>query len=97
MMKAEDINYDVIPPHCQAGMRAWIEDGHMPGSFLRAVITNDFRGAVTLADEINSLCLRSYAIFLYQEAPHGSYGSTQAMAAWAESGGLKGARKAANA
>lgn len=84
------INYDKLPVHCRAGMRRYIEDGCLPGSFLRAVICNDLVGAFVRADDGNTLYMRAYTQFLQHEAPHGAWGSLKNMEAWNQRGGLNG-------
>ena len=38
---------------------------HKPGSFVQAIVNNDFIGAVLKADRINSKCLELYAVLMY--------------------------------
>ncbi len=90
MPKSKEINYQILPEHCQGGMRRYIEDGAMPGAFLQAVICNNLVEAYGQADDINTLLMRSYAMFLYNEAPTYSWGSKEIMESWHEKGGIKG-------
>ena len=77
-------NYEMLPEHCRAGMKRYIENGVIPGSFLQAVICNDLVGAFSLADSINSERLKDYAHFLYNEIPSPAWRSKEKMKAWAE-------------
>ena len=80
-------NYDILPEHCRNGMRMYIEQGIIPGSFLKAVICNDFVKSFQYADDTNVKRLHDYAKFLYWEAPAGSWGSEKRMYNWAKNKG----------
>lgn len=79
-----------LPTHMREGMIQYIEDGVRQGSFLMAVLCNDLMTAAVKADMVNSYCLRNYAIYLYNFAPQGCFGSTEAVDTWVASGGLRG-------
>ena len=90
---AKEIDYTILPEHCRDGMRRYIENGIIPGSFLQAVICNDLVEAYGQADTINTMFMRNYARFLYNEAPKmpiSSWGSKEIMITWHEKGGLNG-------
>ena len=58
--------------HLSTGIKKLIDvyrGEESPGHFLSAVIRNDFRGAVTLADNTNIKALRLYALFIYNYIP----------------------------
>lgn len=84
------INYELLPEHMREGMRRYIEHGILPGSFLRAVLTNDLMEACGQADDINLARLADYARFLYNYAPRGAYGSKENVAEWIKHRGLAG-------
>jgi hypothetical protein len=84
------IDYTRLPYHMRDGMQLYIEEGIVPGSFLRAVLSNDLMGALGKADDINQAILPVYGRFLYNDAPCGCYGSPETVAAWCNSGGLNG-------
>lgn len=84
------VDYSQLPEHMQAGMQLYIERGIAPGSFQRAVLSNDFMEAFNRADDVNTAAMRDYASFLNNEAPGGCYGSPQHVADWIKSGGLAG-------
>lgn len=85
-------DYDPIPDHLREGLRQYIQHGHVPGSFLEAVITNDLFAAVGHADELSLLFLVLLVKWFYNDAPGGCCGSKDIMAAWSAHGGLEGRR-----
>ena len=82
--------YDLLPSHMREGMRLWMERGICTGGFLSAVLRNDLMGAMEQADIENLHALPQYGRFLYNYAPHGSFGSRENFAAWRKRGGLSG-------
>lgn len=86
----ETINYSLLPDHMQDGMRRYIENGIPPGSFQRAVLSNDLMEAFRRADDVNAYAMRAYAMFLHNEAPGGCYGSPEHVKDWIAQGGMKG-------
>lgn len=72
-----------IPDYMMDGLRAYIEHGIEPGSFLSAVISNDLREAISCADDTNIRNLPAYVAYLYNEAPSPCWGSAEKMQAWA--------------
>lgn len=84
------MNYDLLPENLRPGMKRYIEGGVKPGSFLQAVICNDFARAVTSADEDSLAATRNIALFLINEAPSLCHGSALRMHDWIERGGLNG-------
>ena len=63
-----------IPAYMHEGITAFYEDGRPPGDFLSAVINNDLKGAVTLADDRNVHLLKNYVLWFYNWAPGGTWG-----------------------
>lgn len=84
------INYSMLPAHMQEAMQLWIERGIDGGSFMTSVLCNDLMGAIGRADGTNINRLKDYAMFLYNEAPPGCYGSPEKVSAWAKRGGTLG-------
>ena len=84
-VNGEPVDYSGLPEHMQDGMRRYIENGLEPGSFLAAVLCNDFIGAVGKADHINEARLKDYTIWLYNCAPPACFGSKQNYLAWIKS------------
>jgi len=85
-----DIDYGRLPAHMQDGMRRYIERGIPPGSFQRAVLSNDFMEAFKRADHVNTAAMVEYARFLHNQAPRGCFGSPQHVSDWIAHGGLLG-------
>ncbi len=63
-------------------MRAYMEKGHPPGSFLTALLSNDLMEACRRADDANRLSLGLWAAWLYNEAPAVSFGSPTRVNNW---------------
>lgn len=73
-----------IPERMMEGIQRYINDGALPGSFLSAVISNDFREACCRADDENMRNLPAYAAYFHNEAPSECFGSKEKMYAWRE-------------
>ena len=71
-----------IPGRMAGAIHRWIDLGIIPESFLQAVLENDLKRAVTLADEENLANLPAYIGYFYNEAPSGCSGSLKAVAHW---------------
>ncbi len=84
------IDYSALPQYMQSGTRLWIEEGQIPGDFLQAIITNDLKGAVLLADETNKKMIVEWVQWFVWKAPSGSQGSKLHMKEWHRQGGLNG-------
>lgn len=85
-----EINYSRLPAHMQDGMRLYIENGIPPGSFQTAVLSNDLMGAFRRADDVNRMAILDYAMFLFNEAPCGCFGSPEHVKDWIAKRGLNG-------
>ena len=75
-------NYNKLPEHLQDSMERYIEDGIRSGGFLTAVLSNDLKGAVNVADSGNIKLLPDIVTWLYNEAPQGCWGSTENVQDW---------------
>jgi len=64
------------------GLQLYIERGIQPGSFLQAVLANDFTKAATRADSANCELLREWALFLLNELPPECWGSWETVLNW---------------
>lgn len=88
------MNFDRFPnlanPAMAGGMKRYLTDGKLPGGFLQAVLRNQLREAFERADDTNAHLIRDYVVWLYNEAPAGSWGASEFVDAWAEMGGLNG-------
>lgn len=82
--------YHLIPAHMHQAIRDYVLHGYQPGSFLTALLSNDFMEAAARADEDNARCLKGWAQFFYNYVPNGCYRSPEAVAAWIAGGGLPG-------
>jgi len=83
------IKYELLPEHIRGGTQRYIEDGVLPGGFVRAVISNDLKEAFGRADETNRLRMFDIVGFFYNEAPMDCWGSPENMTAWAQHQGLR--------
>lgn len=86
--------YDRIPRHMREALRLWLEQGQphpeLLESFLLAVLTNDLIGAFAHADDVNTFHMRDWTLFIYNDAPGGSWGTISDLVHWHEIGGLHG-------
>lgn len=82
--------YYLIPAHMHQAIRDYVLHGYRPGSFLTALLSNNFMEAAGRADEDNARSLTGWATFFYNYIPTGCYRSPEAVAAWIADGGLTG-------
>lgn len=73
-----------VPELLQGGLARYLEHGCPPGSFLRAVLSNDMRGALLKGDQDSLHSLRGIVTWLHNAAPEGCWGSEAAMTTWCE-------------
>lgn len=90
----EGVNLSSIPPRMRGGIRRYVEDGILPGGFLRAVLENNLTSAAILADRENKQNLYGYAIMLYS-LPRGCWGERETVLRWHELGGINGINRKA--
>ena len=83
------LNYQTMPASMRPGTQLYIEKGILPGSFLRAVISNDLKESFAQADEINQRRMFEIVKWWYLEAPSPCWGSEEKMLAWHHNGGLE--------
>ena len=81
-----------IPAHMHAALIGYVERGHPVGSFLAAVLANDFVQALTRCDDDNRAAIDEWVELLRGHMPNYAWGSREAVAAWQQRGGLKGGR-----
>ncbi len=72
------------------GLRLWVNEGVLPGSFLQAVLLNDLKEACAQADTTSSHHIFGIVQWLYSFAPMQCWGSREEVVAWAEAGGKRG-------
>ncbi len=85
-----EIDYSMLPEHMRGPVRDYLEKGWEPGSFLKAILSNDFVSAAGAADAVNASLLYNYAKFLVMEMPSSSWGSRDVVKSWCACGGLVG-------
>ncbi len=90
MPTKEDINYFLLPPHMQEGMKAYMEIGRPTGDFLFHILSNNFVAASYHADDINKHQLFSYCNFLYNECHPLSWGKEEIVWTWLKHYGFVG-------
>jgi hypothetical protein len=78
------IDYELLPQSLRGGMRRYIEDGVIPGSFLVAVLSDSLSDAMGRADEANRKRLYDIVSFVCNEAPGDCWGSRATVKAWAK-------------
>ena len=71
-----------VPEHTQLALENYIIRGYHPGSFLQAVLENNFVNTVCRADHLNQLYLVDIAKWLVHESPSECWGSDQAVYNW---------------
>lgn len=86
-----------VPAHMHGAVERYMINGINPGSFLYAVMANDFKGAVGRADDVNFRYLKEWANFVYWEVPCDAQGSHEKVQAWMARGGMNGIQAAAAA
>lgn len=80
------VDYSKIPvPYMEEGLRLWVEKGIRPGSFMTAMLANDFMNAAIRADDFNASKLQEWARFIYNELPEDCWGSREIMKEWEQS------------
>ena len=83
-VNGEAVRYDKVPgtARMREAIERHMERGEPVGHFLTALLEGDLYGAVTRADAENLALIRDWCLWLKWEAPSGSYGSPEAVAAW---------------
>jgi len=71
----EDAHRHIIPEHLQQTFQNYVKYGTPPGSFTRAVLSNDFINAAIKADDTNRQILPEIARYVYNTLPEDSWGS----------------------
>ncbi len=79
-----------IAPILLDHIKDYVERGVLPGWFLQAVITNNFRQAVFRVPKEEANNLEAYAHYFYAIVPAECHGSEEAMKAWVARGGKEG-------
>ncbi len=71
-----------MPPRIAEGLAQYAREGREPGSFLRAVLSNNLLQAITRADLESLACLHDIVLFVCNELPARSWGSSAAVHEW---------------
>lgn len=71
-----------VPVHIRDSIVHYILSGRYVGGFLSAVISNDLKGAVMLADDKNIEALPEIVGYFYEWAPGTCWGSPEALKKW---------------
>jgi hypothetical protein len=72
-----------VDPSLAGGLRLYLADRVETGGFLRAVLENDFQGAIARAHPCLTLAaLKGLAQLIYTTFPATSHGSPEAVRAW---------------
>jgi hypothetical protein len=80
------IIYELLPDHLRPGMRRYMEFGIETGSFLRAVLENDFEQVLASAHPgIDRTDLDAIALFV-RSLPKEAWGSPEKVRAWIAKG-----------
>jgi hypothetical protein len=75
-----DTEYQKLPERYREGMRRYIEEGIMPGSFLKAVLEDRLHDAVVTCDLLSQI--RDIVLWVYNEAPGRCWGSPEKVRQW---------------
>lgn len=84
------LSYEGLPRTLREGTKLYIEQGILPGSFLRAVISNNLKESFAQADHVNITRMFEIVKWFYNECPIPAWGSEKKMKDWNELGGLDG-------
>lgn len=83
-----EIDYTSVPVDYMAGaVQCYIENGLEPGSFMRALLCNDLRGAIARADGMNIARIPHWVVWMENNLPGAAWGSAQNYENWIARGG----------
>lgn len=72
----------MIPENLKDGIDRYVKDHIKTGSFLNAVLENDFAMAVGTADQTSMLNLKGIVVYVFNEIPSDCWGSKEKVAKW---------------
>ena len=75
----------MIPQYTINAIRSYVENGIIPGGFLKAVLTNDLFGAFAHADSSNKEALSEICQYIYNEIPANCWGSKEILLKYSKS------------
>ena len=76
---------DQIPPNIKTALDLHAECGRRCGSFVTAVLENDFATAIGCADDDSMAALKQIAIYVHCNLPSPCHGSESLVAIWRRS------------
>lgn len=71
-----------VPVHLRDGLRRYVDERVETGAFLRAVLENDLKEAVTRGDTDSMEGLTCVVGYLFNQAPESCWGSKEAVKKW---------------
>ena len=74
--------YQNIPEQTRESLALYLSEGLETGGFLKAVLSNDLRGAMHKADRENRETLYQLSSFIFNHAPASSHGSPEKVTQW---------------
>jgi len=76
-------NYeDKVPSHLLEALVGWGKKETFVGGFLRAVLSNDLKGAIGRADSESLEAIKSIVMFIHWELPSACQGSVEKFIEW---------------
>lgn len=91
----DDLDYSLLPPKFQEGMRRWVEHAIQPGTFLSKVLDGDIT-AVLHADPETLAEIRPIIRWCYMRLPGPCWGSRLKTKSWRDAGGTEGIERMRN-
>ena len=73
-----------IPERMMGSIERYVENGIIPGRFLKAIIENNLSDAVGQADIENLQNIPAYVSYFFNEVPSACWGSKKKMDKWVE-------------
>lgn len=74
------------PENIKESLKGYVEQGHQPGGFLIAVLSNDLVDSIGRADGYNIVALPSIVSYVYWKTPRACWGSREDVRAWLNGG-----------
>jgi len=71
-----------MPELTYKGLSRYVTHHVSPGSFLRAVLSNDLLSSFLIADDYNAIAMYDIVKFCYLELPHSCWGSQGVVDKW---------------
>lgn len=88
-----DMMEQMVPAHMWSPIARWILFGEVYGGFLNAFVRGDLFKALEKADDVNRQSLHDTAMFFWNGAPSGCFGSAEKADQWKANGGYLGVQK----